>query len=361
VKDHNNFVSLGMPLTPRAEQLLKTLIERYIAEGQPVGSRTLAKQAGLDLSPATVRNIMSDLEDLGLIRAPHTSAGRVPTELGYRIFVDTLLKVQPLRANELRRIEGGLAAEQDAQHIIETASSLLSQITNLAGIVTVPKREQAAFRQLEFLSLSPSRVLVILVTQDGGVHNRVIHVDKPYTPAELVQAANFFNETYTGMALTEVKRALLAAIQRDSEDMQRIMRAAVALAHQMFADDKDMGEDLVVRGESNLLEISELGDVNKLRRLFDVFNTKRDLLHLLDQSMRAGGIQIFIGSESGYQPLEEFSVVASSYKVDGRIVGTLGVVGPTRMAYEHAISIVDVTARLLSGALSTERAAGPPH
>ncbi|HLQ27033.1 MAG TPA: heat-inducible transcriptional repressor HrcA [Acidiferrobacterales bacterium] len=350
-----------MSLTPRAELLLKALIERYIAEGQPVGSRTLSKQTALDLSPATIRNIMADLEELGLIRAPHTSAGRVPTELGYRMFVDTLLKVQPLRASELHRIEGELAAEQDAPHIIETASSLLSQITKLAGVVTVPKREQAAFRQLEFLSLSPSRVLAILVTQDGGVHNRVIHVDKPYSPAELVQAANFFNETYAGMTLTEVKRALLSAIQRDSEDMQRIMRAAVVLAHQMFADEKDSGEDLVVRGESNLLEIPELGDVNKLRKLFDAFNTKRDLLHLLDQSMRVGGIQIFIGSESGYQPLQEFSVVASSYKVDGRIVGTLGVVGPTRMAYEQVISIVDVTARLLSGALSGERVTEPPH
>lgn len=346
-----------MALTPRAEVLLKTLIERYIADGQPVGSRTLAKQTGLDLSPATVRNIMSDLEELGLVRSPHTSAGRVPTETGYRLFIDTLLKVRPLQSAEVRKIEGELAGDQDSQHLIGAASHLLSQITKLAGVVTVPKREQIALRQLEFMALSPTRVLVILITQDSGVHNRVINVDRAYSPAELVQAANYFNEAYGGMALHEVKRLLLQALQRDSEEMQHIMRAAVAMAHRAIGADDDASGKLVVSGETNLLNIPDLGDINKLRKLFDAFTAKRDLLHLLDQSMRAGGVQIFIGSESGYQPLEECSVVTSTYEVDGQIVGTLGVIGPTRMAYQRVIPIVDMTAKLLSGALSAEHRA----
>lgn len=347
-----------MPLSPRAEVLLKTLIERYIAEGQPVGSRTLAKQAGLDLSPATVRNIMSDLEELGLIRSPHTSAGRIPTQLGYRFFVDTLLKVQPLRSDELRKIEVEVGADQDPQQLMESVSGVLSQVTKLAGVVRIPRREQVAFRQLEFLALSPSRVLVILITQDGRVHNRVINPDKAYTPAELVQAANYFNQTYAGRLLTDVKHVLLSELQRDSEMMQRVMRAAVEMAHKVV-DQED--EDLVVSGESNLLDVPELGDISKLRRLFDAFSAKRDLLHLLDQSMRVGGVQIFIGSESGYEALEECSLITAPYEAGGQIVGTLGVIGPTRMAYEQIIPIVDITARLLSSALSAGRDSETPQ
>ena len=343
-----------MSLAPRTEKLLKVLIESYILDGQPVGSRTLAKQTGLDLSPATIRNIMADLEDMGLIRAPHTSAGRIPTQSGYRMFVDTLLKVKPLDSNALRRIEGEFTLDQDPKSLLESASSLLSQVTKLAGIVRIPRREQVVFRQLEFLALAPTRVLVILVTQDGGVHNRVINSDKAYSPAELVQAANCFNETYAGLALNDVKRRLINAMRQDSEDMQRMMRSALQMAHQAFPDDKGQTDDLVVSGESNLLEIPELGDVSKLRRLFEAFNTKQDLLHLLDQGMRVNGVQIFIGSESGYQALDECSVVTASYQVDGQIVGTLGVIGPTRMAYEHVIPIVDVTAKLLGGALNAD-------
>lgn len=344
-----------MTLNPRAETLLKALIERYIGDGQPVGSRTLAKELGNELSPATIRNAMADLEEMGLIRAPHTSAGRIPTALGYRVFVDTLLKIRPLDANEVRRLEGGLSAAPDSNQLMESASSLLSQITHMAGIVMIPRQEQTAVRQIEFLQLSTNRVLAILVTRDGQVHNRIIATDRQYSPAELVEAANFFNEAYTGRPLTEVKQALLAAMQRDTDVMQRAMRNAMAMAHQMFTDSGEDQPGLVVSGESNLLEMPELGDVHKLRRLFDTFNTKRDLLHLLDQCLRGNGVQIFIGEESGYQALEECSVVAAPYQVDGRIVGMLGVVGPTRMPYEHVISIVDVTARLLGGALSAER------
>ena len=342
-------------LTPRAETLLKARIERYISDGQPVGSRTLAKELGNELSPATIRNVMADLEELGLIRAPHTSAGRIPTPLGYRVFVDTLLKVRPLDKDELRRLEGELTATPDSNQMMESASSLLSQITRMAGIVMVPRQEQIAMRQIEFLQLSANRVLAILVTRDGGVHNRIIVTDRPYSPAELVEAGNYFNEAYSGRPLTEVKQALLAAMQQDTEVMQRAMRIAMSMAHQMFNDAGEGAPGLVVSGESNLWEMPEMGDMRKLRRLFDTFNTKSDLLHLLDQCLRTNGVQIFIGEESGYQALEECSVVAAPYQVDGRVVGMLGVVGPTRMPYAQVIQIVDVTARLLGGALSSER------
>jgi heat-inducible transcriptional repressor len=342
-------------LTPRAEQLLKALIERYIIDGEPVGSRTLSRQSGLELSPATVRNVMADLEDLGLIHSPHTSAGRVPTALGYRVFVDTLLKVRPLDLAEIQRLGVELVYEGSPQQLLESASNLLSQVTRLAGIVMVPRQRQAAFRQIEFLALSHDRVLVILITDDGRVDNRVISPDKRYSPADLVEAANYFNGAFGGRTLEDVKQALLAEMQRDSDAMQRAMSTAMDMARRAFAAGEDQDEDdLVVRGESNLLKIPELGDIEKLRNLFDAFTTKRDLLHLLDQSMRAAGMQVFIGGESGYQSLEACSVVTAPYHVDGKLVGTLGVVGPTRMAYEQVIPIVDVTARLLGSALSGE-------
>jgi len=339
-------------ITPRAERLLKALIEQYIVEGQPVGSRTLVKQAGLEFSPATVRNIMSDLEELGLIRSPHTSAGRVPTERGYRFFVNTLLAIQPLKSADLSHIEDHLLADRDPQQLLESVSGLLSHITKLAGIVRVPRRTHAGFLQLDFLALSPRRVLVILVTQDGHVLNRVIHPKKPYSASELQQAANVFNSAYAGFSLEDVRRSLVTALKRDSEDMQHILRSAVEMAHQVFGDEEFAHDPLFVSGESNLLAFPELSNTEKLRRLFDAFTAKQDLLHLLDQSMASQGVQIFIGAESGYESLESCSVVTAPYEVDGQIVGTLGVVGPTRMSYDRVISTVDVTARFLSGALS---------
>lgn len=348
-------------LNPRAELLLKTLIERYIVDGQPVGSRTLARQAGLDISPATVRNVMVDLEEMGLVRSPHTSAGRVPTQLGYRFFVDTLLKVRPLDVSEVRLLEGELSSAQDPHHLIETASHLLSEISRLTGVILVPRRdEQAAFRHIDFLALSGRRVLVILVTQDGHVDNRIISTDRDYSPAELTQSANYFNESYAGMLLANVKRALVSEMQQASDDMQRIIQLAVEMARQAFASETKEDDELLVSGESNLMDVPDLGDVKKLRRLFDAFNTKRDLLHLLDQSMRVSGIKIFIGAESGYEALEDCSVVTAPYSVDQQIVGTLGVIGPTRMPYEHIIPIVDLTARLLSSALTLQTGAGQP-
>jgi len=344
-----------MALSPRAELLLKALIERYISDGQPVGSRTLSKDLGNDLSPATIRNVMADLEEMGLIQSPHTSAGRIPTALGYRLFVDTLLKVRPLNADEVRRIEGNLNSAPDPTQLVESASTMLSQLTRMAGVVMLPRQEQTAVRQIEFLQLSANRVLAILVTHEGRVHNRVMVTDRTYAPAELVEAANFFNDTYAGRYLNDVKQALLSAMQQDSDAMQRAMRTAMTMARHMFTDSDDERPELFVSGESNLLDVPELGDVKILRRLFDTFNTKRDLLHLLDQCLRSNGVQIFIGGESGYSALEDCSVVAAPYQVDGRHVGMLGVVGPTRMAYEHVIPIVDITARLLGGALSNDR------
>lgn len=344
-----------MPLSPRAEILLRTLIERYIAEGQPVGSRLLARQAGLELSPATVRNVMADLEEMGLVRSPHTSAGRVPTERGYRLFVDSLLKIKPLNSVDVRRFQDELNTNRDPQQLIESASHLLSEVSHLAGIVLVPRREDCVtFRQLEFLGLTGGRILVILVTQDGQVHNRVIAAEREFSPSELVQAANYFNDTFSGRPLAEVRLALVNEMQQASADLQRLMEMAVGMARRAFDAEPPEASDFVVHGESNLMDIPDLGDIRMLRRLFDAFNTKRDLLHLLDRSVQAGGIKIFIGSESGYDALAECSVVTAPYSVDGQLVGTLGVIGPTRMAYEQVIPIVDITARLLSSALSAQ-------
>lgn len=343
-----------MALSARAELLLKTLVERYIIDGQPVGSRTLAKHTGLDLSPATIRNVVADLEELGLVRAPHTSAGRVPTQRGYRMFVDALLTIKPLDSERVRQLAADLGSEQSPEQLLEVASQLLSHLTSLTGVVRVPKRDQASFRHLEFLHLSPGRVLAILVTQDGRVHNRVLQPDRVYSPAELTQAANYFNETYSGRSLSDVKEALLLALKRDSEDLQALMRSAVRMASAVFNDD-ERDDQVVVSGEANLFDIPELGS-NRLRQLFETFTAKRDLLLLLDQSMRATGVQIFIGSESGHEAFEDCSFIAAPYRVDGRVVGTLGVIGPTRMPYEYVIGIVDATAQILSGALS-----GEPH
>ncbi len=340
-------------LNARTEALLKALVERYIADGHPVGSRTLAKECGLDLSPATIRNVMADLEELGLVRSPHTSAGRVPTERGYRVFVDRLLTAQPFNAEQIGRFEDEFAHGGDRQQLIATASQLLSEVTRLVGLITLPRQDDLAkFRQLDFVALSGQRVLVILVTEDGRVQNRVIYAERRYSPAELVQAANYFNQTYSGLSVGEIKRLLLQDMQRATEELQRMMQAAVEFARRVLLEETPAQEELVVRGESRLMDFPELGNVQMLRKLFEAFNTKRDLLHLLDQSLRAGGVKIFIGAESGYESLEACSVVAAPYAVGGRVVGTLGVVGPTRMAYEHVIPLVDVTARLLSSALS---------
>ncbi len=341
-------------LSSRAEILLRTLVDSYISEGQPVGSRKLLQRSGLDVSAATVRNVMADLEELGLVISPHTSAGRIPTQKGYRLFVDTLLKIQPLENRTLKVLKNELGSPNDPQYLLATASSMLSHLSAMASLVTLPRNaEKNSFKQIEFVSLSGSRVLVILVTQDGQVQNRIIHTDRVYSPSELVEAANYFNDTYSGKTLVQVKEALVADMKMDSETMARAMRRAVTMAQQVFSSD-DEAAGLVISGESNLMDFPDLGDIKKMRSLFDAFNTKRDLLHLLDRSEREKGVKIFIGSESGYEPLQDCSVVTAPYKANNEIVGTLAVVGPTRMAYQQVIPLVDITARLISGALNSE-------
>jgi heat-inducible transcriptional repressor len=340
-------------LNERAEAILKALIQLYVHDGHPIGSRTLAREGGLDLSPATIRNVMYDLEDLGLIRAPHTSAGRVPTPKGYRFFVDTLLRVKAPDETVVREIEGRLAGESDPALLMTGASRMLSRLTRYAGVVLVPGAGAAKFRQIEFLALGPGRVLAILVTDDGRVQNRVVPTDHQYSASELVEAANCFNESYTGRALSEVRRALYESLRRHTDEMHRGMQTAVAMAGRMFTDEASEDENVVLSGEENLFAVPDLSQVDTLQKLFDAFKTKQDLLDLLDRSMKVSGVSIFIGDESGYQALHDCSVVTATYTSEGRIVGTIGVIGPTRMAYEEVIPVVDITARLLSASLSS--------
>jgi heat-inducible transcriptional repressor len=336
-------------LEKRAQILLKTLVEHYISDGQPVGSRTLSKCSGLDLSPASIRNVMSDLEELGFIISPHTSAGRIPTHRGYRMFVDTLLTVQPLRQDEILRLEHRLSSP-DPQELISSAASVLSNLTQFAGLVMIPKRKGIAFRQLEFLPLSEKRILLIIVSTDGNVQNRIIVADRNYSPSELTQAANFFNQHYAGNTFEEVQRKLHEELRQMQTDMTRLMTAALEASNKALSEDQD---DVVISGERNLLQIDDLStNVSSLRKLFDMFERRTTLLQLLDTSQKAAGVNIFIGGESGHVPLDECSVVTAPYEVDGQVVGTLGVIGPTRMAYERVIPIVDITAKLLSNALS---------
>jgi heat-inducible transcriptional repressor len=338
-------------LDHRAQQLLKALVERYIAEGQPVGSRVLSRQSGLELSPATIRNVMADLEEMGFIASPHTSAGRVPTPKGYRLFVDSLMVVQPLADVEISRLEGELAADRP-QQLVSAAANLLSQLSHFAGVVLTPRRREAGFRHLEFLRLSERRVLLIIVTPEGDVQNRILHTDRPYGQAQLVEATNFFNQHYAGASFTSIRMRLADELTALREDVATLMTAAVDVGEGALNAD----EGVVVAGERNLLQSEGLAsNMERLRRLFDVFEKKTSLLHLLDLSQRAEGVQIYIGGESNLVPLDEMSIVTAPYTVDGQVIGTLGVIGPTRMAYERVIPIVDVTAKLLSNALTLQK------
>jgi len=338
-------------LNERSLQLLKTLVERYISDGQPVGSRVLSKNSKLNLSPATIRNVMADLEDLGLIHSPHTSAGRVPTVSGYRLFVDSLLTVKPLDAKDLTRLHQGLSKRDDSGKVIGVASRLLAELTRMAGVVTLPKREIVFLRHIEFLPLSHKRVLVIFVTNEQEVHNKVIHTDKVFSASELQQAGTYLNSIYCGRSLVAVREAVLKELQDDQERMNQAMLDAIKMAQLTFEPDNEK-DDYVLAGETNLMGFSELSDKDHLRKLFEAFSQKQDVIHLLDQAMKAEGVQIFIGEESGYQAFDHCSLVTSSYSFNDEVVGVLGVIGPTRMAYEKIIPFVDVTAKLLSAALN---------
>ncbi len=334
-------------LDDRSKLLLKTLVERYIADGEPVGSRTLSRATGLELSPATVRNVMSDLEELGLIASPHTSAGRIPTARGYRLFVDTMLTV---RRDRIASVEGlsppGIAAEQPRQ-VLSQAAQMLSSLSQFVGVVMTPRRP-SVFRHIEFLSLSERRVLVILISPDGDVQNRIIHTQTDYSQSQLQEAANFLNAHYAGLAMDEVRLRLKTEVDALRGEITSLMVKAVDAGSEAMEQD-----DVVVSGERNLLSVSEFShDMGHLRRMFDLFEQKTQLMRLLEISNQAEGVRIFIGGESQIVPFEELSVVSAPYAVNGEVVGTLGVIGPQRMHYDRMIQIVDITAKLVSNALS---------
>jgi heat-inducible transcriptional repressor len=336
----------------RAQHLLKVLIQRYIRDGQPVGSRTLSRDSGLDLSPATIRNVMSDLEDMGLVAAPHTSAGRVPTPRGYRMFVDTLVRYRQPGSSEILRIRRKLGGEYDnSASLLSTVSSMLSEFTRMAGVVTVPRAPRVKLRQIEFLPLSEKRVLVILVINDTEVQNRILHTDRDYTASELQQAQNYINQHYAGRDLHSVREKLAADLEDVRDSVNQAMRDIIQVAQTAMDKAGENDEAYVLAGETNLMDFAELSDVEKLRRLFDAFSHKSLILDLLDRSISAEGVRVFIGEESGYQILDDCSIVTAPYHVDDDTIGVLGVIGPTRMAYDRVVPIVDVTARLLESVL----------
>ncbi len=337
-------------LDQRAKTLLKALVERYIADGQPVGSRTLSRASGLELSPATIRNVMADLEELGLIASPHTSAGRIPTARGYRLFVDTMLTAQPRDFSGSVALDAKLAHDQP-QRVIANAAQLLSSLSNFVGVITAP-RKASVFHHIEFMRLSERRVLVILVAPDGDVQNRVIFTAQDYTPSQLVEASNYLSSHYSGRTLEEVRERLKTEVDALRSEIAQLMQAAVQAGSEAVADSQ---EQVVISGERNLLTVQDFSsDMSSLHKLFDIFEQKTQLMRLLVVSSRAEGIRIYIGGESLVVPFEELSVVSAPYEVDGKVVGTLGVIGPTRMAYDRMIQIVDITSRLVSNALSSK-------
>ena len=330
-------------LDDRSKLLLKALVERYIADGQPVGSRTLSKASGLELSPATIRNVMSDLEEMGLIVSPHTSAGRVPTARGYRLFVDTMLTVQP------QQFGSHILAPDQPQKVITNAANLLSSLSQFVGVVIAPRRT-SAFRHMEFLRLSERRVLVIIVSPDGDVQNRVIYTEVDHSQSQLIEAANFLNSHYVGLDIEQVRERLHGEVESLRSEIASLMAAAVTMNSEAAAEAQD---EVVISGERNLLKLSDFSsDMGNLRRAFELFEQKAQIMRLLDIAGQAEGVRIFIGGESQVVPFEELSVVSAAYEVDGQVVGTLGVIGPTRMPYDRMIQIVDITSKLVSNALS---------
>jgi heat-inducible transcriptional repressor len=343
-------------LTERAQLLLKALIENYIRDGQPVGSRTLSRDSGLSLSSATIRNVMADLEELGLVASPHTSSGRVPTDKGYRLFVDTLLKLKPLRQEEIEEIERRLGSDAaNGRSLVQTASHMLSSVTHMAGLVTLPNPHYIALSQIEFVGLSENRALAIMVMNNREVQNRVVQLDRYYSPEELRRAANYLNEAFAGRSLPDVRAMLLKQLQETRQHMDQLMQDAIQVAQKVFDTKAEEQVEYVIAGETNLMGFAELSNIDRLRRLFEAFNEKHDILRLLDSCLRADGIQIFIGQESGYRILDDISVVTAPYMLNNQVVGVLGIIGPTRMAYERVIPIVDITAKLLGSALNARK------
>ena len=336
----------------RAQYLLKLLIQKYISEGMPIGSRTLSKDSNLDLSPATIRHVMSDLETMGLISSPHTSAGRIPTSLGYRMFVDTLVRYKEPEEFDIEGIQSELIKKSDnTNQLVSKVSGILSRITSLAGVVSVPKKRQVTLRQIEFLPLSDNRILAILILNNSEVQNRIINTKDSYSVEDLQRAANYINENYARTELNKIREFLIHDLEKTRETMNRAMIDIISVA-QSAMEGTNEKKDFVLAGEHNLMDFAELSDVETLKQLFDAFSKKQMMIDLLDRSINASGVQIFIGSESGYEIFDDCSIVTSPYKVDHHQIGVLGVIGPTRMEYDRVVPIVDLTAKLLSSALN---------
>lgn len=338
----------GTDLDPRARALLRTLIARHIRDGEPVGSQTLLRHAGLDISAATIRNILADLEDIGLLSAPHTSAGRVPTPQGYRVFVDSLLQLRPLPEGELARLRLELPAGTGTQSLLGSASELVSAMTHFVGVVSVPRRGQFAFRHIDFIALDANRVMAIVVFSDNDVQNRIVHTRRSFDAGELERVANYLNAHFSGHAISAIRATLVAEMRDARSEMETLLSHTVDLAEQALASDED---DMLVTGQSRLIGVQDLSDLDRLRELFEAFARKREILQLLERTAQAPGVRIFIGEETGLAPLEGVSLVTAPYSYDGQVLGVLGVIGPTRMAYERVIPVVQAAADILGGAL----------
>lgn len=338
-------------LNERAATLLKQLVASYISDGQPVGSRKLAQDAGLDISSATIRNVMSGLEKKGLVVAPHTSAGRVPTELGLRLFIDNLLEVQPIEAQQISQLQQQLDPDMDANELVNQASQLVSEMTHMAGIVSVPKQDHARLRHIEFLPLPEKRILAILVTNEKDVQNKVIHLHREYTVDELQVVANYLNQQFTGQDVEQIRDSLLHDLNRTRQDVDNVMKTVIEVADKALSDDETRKPEYIVQGEKNLVRYSDNNDRDQLQHLFEIFDRKREILGLFDRCVQGEGVKIFIGHEAGFEGFDNCSVITSPYSVGGKPVGVLGVIGPARINYDHVIPVVDLTARLLGDAL----------
>ena len=341
-----------MSINPRAQQLLKVLIERYIVDGQPVGSKTLADVTDLSVSSATIRNILSELEGQGYIQSPHTSAGRIPTERGYRFFVDSLLTIQPLAEQEIFNIRRNFDPDKPTQMLVEAASEMLSRVTQLAAIVTLPVIGQAVLRQVEFLPLSDTRVLVILVFNEKEVENRIIHADRTYNASELQEAANYINQNYLGQGLNAIRKDLLDSVKKEQQIFDLKLRTVRDLAGKAF-EAGEQSPELLLSGYTHLLNSNESESIEQAKALLETLQHKKDMLHLLEGCIGAQGVQLFIGQESGHQMLGDCSIITAPYELDTDTVGVLGIIGPTRMAYEKVIPVVDITAKILGAALNS--------
>lgn len=341
-------------LSNREQQILRSIINLHVKDGSPIGSKAIASLPAINLSSASVRNIMADLEDLGLIHSPHTSAGRIPTTLGYRLFVDSLITTQPIEQKLLKTINQSLDSNKSAKSVIKSASNLVSGLTKMAGIVTVPKKNSLILRQVEFLPLTDHKILVILVLNQSEVQNRVITTTRTYTPSELVMMGNYITDKFAGKSLPQVRQSLINAMKKDKSQIDKLMHSMLDIADKTFnLADKD--EDAYfVAGHENLLNIADKNDIDKLKLLFNAFTQKQDILHLLDECLIAEDVKIYIGEESGLSVLDNYSIITAPYKTCDESIGIIGVVGPTRMAYDKVIPIVDITAKLISTLLNFE-------